>query len=546
MYGVRCQSELSISFKMQEYLNKGLECHQRGDFAGAESFYREVLAKIPNQPRALYFLGALRYQMRDIEDSLRCLQKAHEAAPADVQVLMTYADVLREIGRDDDAVPLYRRVLELMPDHVPAHGNMGLIYERRGEYSQALACYEAVLKRAPSDLNALLNIGNIHLTQGRRDEAKANYMEVLCIDPGCAEAHFNLGNLASHLGDQESVGRHFLEAIRLRPDYVEAYINLGVWFEGQGRFENSKHCYEQLRRLVPEDEVGFRLLGNLYLKQSLFAQAVVEFERAVRLNAQDADLQSNLGNAYFGVGQRERAEQCFKRALGLNPSHPNARHMLDRLIGRQPDHLGSEFVRSLFDDYAERFEQDLVQNLEYVAHLRAADRVLSHFGAAERTIDVLDLGCGTGLVGKALNGIAARIVGVDLAPLMVEKALQTGVYVQAVLGDVQEYMQHVQTQSVDAIVATDVFIYVGDLDMVFKEAARILRGGGIFVFSVERGDEIPDRYFLRRSGRYSHSRVYVRNLAAAHGFIEQELSPCVLRKDLGQDIEGDIWVLGCA
>ena len=78
------------------------------------------------------------------------------------------------------------------------------------------------------------------------------------------------------------------------------------------------------------------------------------------------------------------------------------------------------------------------------------------------------------------------------------------------------------------------FIYVGKLADVVREAARLLRVGGALVFSVEAiektpsdatGAELPRDYRLLASGRYAHSADYLRQLARDNGFGKVDISP---------------------
>ena len=95
----------------------------------------------------------------------------------------------------------------------------------------------------------------------------------------------------------------------------------------------------------------------------------------------------------------------------------------------------------------------------------------------------------------------------------------------------------------DLAIAADVFVYVGALETVFEAAARTLRPGGLFAFSVE-AEEGDDGYVLRPTGRYAHSLAYIKRLAAAAGLREMHLEESVLRMEKGRPIHGYIVVLG--
>src|SRR5207248_2777736 len=94
----------------------------------------------------------------------------------------------------------------------------------------------------------------------------------------------------------------------------------------------------------------------------------------------------------------------------------------------------------------------------------------------------------------------------------------------------------------DLLIAADVLVYLGDLSGVFDAAARAMRPGGLFAFTVEAHDG-QQGYLLRASRRYAHSAGYVRETAARSGWKEVSFQGAVLRKEHGQDMPGLVVVL---
>jgi predicted TPR repeat methyltransferase len=93
-----------------------------------------------------------------------------------------------------------------------------------------------------------------------------------------------------------------------------------------------------------------------------------------------------------------------------------------------------------------------------------------------------------------------------------------------------------QDSQFDLAIATDVFIYIGDLSRVFQGVRRALRENGLFCFSVE---SVSDGDFvLRGTLRYAHSTGYLQGLAKQHDFIIEMMAPQIIRKDSGADIHG--------
>jgi predicted TPR repeat methyltransferase len=176
------------------------------------------------------------------------------------------------------------------------------------------------------------------------------------------------------------------------------------------------------------------------------------------------------------------------------------------------------------------FDQHLVETLNYLVPEKLYEAVLAARPAAA-ALDVIDLGCGTGLVGQKFRGVACRLTGIDISARMIQWAKGRKIYDQLVRGDYVHYLS-ARRAPCDLVLAADVFIYAGDLVAIFQAVARLLRPDGLFAFSLEvapKGD-----YVLQPNRRYAHSLGYIHRLAEETSFHEVAVNPVKLRRQ-GED-----------
>jgi tetratricopeptide (TPR) repeat protein len=100
-----------------------------------------------------------------------------------------------EVGAPDHARDAYRRCLELDPDHVEAHLNLGRLLHETGQLRSALAHYRQALALRPAYATAAFNLGVVLEDLGRRDEAITAYRQAIDADPNLADAHYNIARL---------------------------------------------------------------------------------------------------------------------------------------------------------------------------------------------------------------------------------------------------------------------------------------------------------------------------------------------------------------
>lgn len=253
-----------------------------------------------------------------------------------------------------------------------------------------------------------------------------------------------------------------------------------------------------------------------------------------------------LGEAREGQGESEAAREAYGRALALDPADRlGAGLRRARLGGEAADGvMSAAYVRTLFDQYADRFDTALRDNLAYrgpellLEAVRAASTAQGRelrFGAA------LDLGCGTGLAGVLFAPLVERLDGVDLSPAMLEKARALGLYAALEAGEMGAALGAMPAGGLDLVIAADALCYVGDLAPIFHAARAALASGGLFAFTLETHE--GESVMLRETLRYAHGEDYVRTLAAEAGLTVVLLERASTRSEKGVPVPGLVGVL---
>jgi len=269
-------------------------------------------------------------------------------------------------------------------------------------------------------------------------------------------------------------------------DQAIAWYRLGNVRQEQGRNREALGCFERSAALAPDHAPSWNNLGSTLQELGRPLEAAQAFRTAIGLDPDLALPYLNLGRLHEGRGEAAAAATIYREALARFPDDAVFRHLLSAAVGITTSRAPAEYVVSLFDSMAPRFEQHLVGQLDYHVPEALAGRVRSILSPSCK---VLDLGCGTGLVGKAIAGNGARLHGVDLSPRMLAYARQTGAYATLDCSDLIEALRDVGPSSCRAILAADTFIYLGELTEVFHRATCALEPGGLFAFSVESTDQ---------------------------------------------------------
>jgi predicted TPR repeat methyltransferase len=287
--------------------------------------------------------------------------------------------------------------------------------------------------------------------------------------------------------------------------------------------------------LAPQDTGAMRELAVLLESSGDLPGAIDLFQRALRVDPYHVDVVLELGRLWRELGDTERARSWFARALSIDPDCAAAGEGLASL--GQGDALTPAYIRTLFDQYADRFDADLVGTLKYQAPGLVA-ALLARCGVAEGSADLLDLGCGTGLSGLALKPFARGLDGVDLSPGMVAKARARGIYDDLAVDEAAAFLAG-SAKLWDVIAAVDMLNYIGDLTPIFHAAAARLRPGGLLAGTVEK--QIEGGQALSQKRRYRHGANHLRAAIDSAGLTLVELSEADLRQEGGMPVAGLIF-----
>lgn len=428
-----------------------------------------------------------------------------------------YCGVLKQAmqaHQDDDldmAERLYREVLELRAAQPDAMHYLGVLCHQRGRSDEGVRLIEAALKITPKHPDAHNNLGNIHKECGRLAEAERCYRKAL----ECGSEHYNAQN------------------------------NLAVVLEAQERLEEAFEAYGKLLQQAPKFAQGHYLMG-MFLRN--YAQSVEHVEQSVQcfrtayqLDPRNLRALESLGVSLYALHRREEAAQVYRDWLAREPDHPVPRHMLAACGGADvPSRADDDYVRNVFDGFADSFDEQLLKNLGYRAPQVLAEALAGVLPTPANDLYVLDAGCGTGLCAPLLRPYARRLVGVDLSGGMIDKARLRGGYDDLHVAELTAFLAE-HPQSYDIVLSADTLVYFGELSDVLVAAHAALRPGGWLGFTLEAAQGEDERVDLTPSGRYQHTRCYVGRMLASAGFTQVSIVSDTLRKEGGQPVFG--WVL---
>lgn len=515
---------------------------QQGKRADARSFAADAVAANPRSVEALLVLADCHTHAGDLTDALADYDRVIALEPRIAEAHNNRGLILHRLERPAEALASCDQAIALSPGMSDAHVNRGNALSALGHRDDALAAYDQALALSPDRAEAQLGRGNLFCDQNRPEEALAAYDRALALKPGLAEAWLGRGNLLCRMRRFDEALADYDKALALDSALAGAELGRGNALRQRKRHEEALRTYDTALSLKPDLAEALLGRGDTLYELKRYREALAAFDRAIALKTSLANAWLGRGDALRVMGQVADAIAAYRQALALGGNADMIRYSLAAL-GAEPSPALSprNYIVGLFDMYAETFDRDLIDKLNYQSP-RLLAQLIARTVPADARLDILDIGCGTGLMGEGLRALKRTLTGVDLSSNMLEQARRRDIYDRLIESDIAAFLD-AQTDQFNLTVSTDVFIYIGDLARIFAGVRRALRSDGLFCFSVEAVD--AGDFVLRPTLRYAHSLAYLSRLAGQNSFAMMAVEPHAVRRERETSIAGYNIVMRC-
>jgi tetratricopeptide (TPR) repeat protein len=262
----------------------------------------------------------------------------------------------------DRAEVEYLTVLKLAPGDPSATVHLGMIYRAQGRLPQAYAYLKKAVELAPDNLAAHLELGLLLASAHNINEARSQATLVLQKEPANEDALLLLVDTASDAAEMDKIIRQ-VESNTQRDNCPAAFhLAAGALCLRQQDLNRAESELSYAIRLEPNSPRAYLILGNLHLLRNNLAQA----EQNLKKSAELSNLHSNrkLSYAHFKLKSgapeeaKEYAEAIVNKAPDCIPAwiflgqlafnerrFEECNHVVDRVLGRDPSNYDALLLK---------------------------------------------------------------------------------------------------------------------------------------------------------------------------------------------------------
>ncbi|MEQ8779034.1 MAG: methyltransferase domain-containing protein [Roseibium album] len=418
----------------------------------------------------------------------------------------------------------------------------GIAAHRKGDLETAQDIYLEILNKDPEHADGLHFLGLLHFDAGRADSAIDLIQKSLENDERNTSALNNLGNILKIVGEPKAAFAAYVRAVELDSRHEEAWKNINVLLRASGDYDEILTIMSEIVRLDPDNPNAWHTYGLALMFTGSKEEASDAFEKSLRFDDPKAPQALWRARVLSALGRPDLSKIHLENIVAADPENKAAHYHLSAVRGDDLQHAPEDYVKTHFDKFSDSFDE-VLEGLGYRAPELVAEDVVALAGQKTKPFpDVVDLGCGTGLCGPLISDHCGKLTGVDLSRGMMEKAAQLNVYDFLVEGELVSFLSSDLPTRFDLAVCVDTLCYIGNLRPFMKALAGALKPGGILVASVEHlVDDSGPEFRVDASGRYAHTPDYIRKSTEEASLIYKTDRQEVLRKELGQEVQGLIF-----
>ncbi len=369
---------------LEQSIFKGLQFHEQGLIAEAQSHYLDVLTHKPSHPAALHLFGLTLYQQDRLNEAEVVLNKARELAPRKSTVIADQGVVYLAQNKINEAISCFDDALLYDPNLASAWNNRGAAFEKAGKLKQAIESWQKALALQPDYQEALINLGCQYRKQQQIEHALTCFHTYRSFYPHHAsgwqeiaktlmeanlpeqalfyqETAFRLASNDSAVGYQYGLLlrqlRRFHDALNFCQSFLTQHSDIDIsllyatLLNETGEIKKAREQYETLLDVAPNHDDIIRAFAVFCHQQSDYQQAVALFHQlCLQPNHQASDWQGQA-SCYLHLRQLNRALACYRQALMRDKDNADIRHDLSIVLYQLQSHsLAQQFAEKALSE----------------------------------------------------------------------------------------------------------------------------------------------------------------------------------------------------
>lgn len=299
-----------------------------GEFARAETLFKQVVQVNPNDSRARTFLAVERLKKGDVESGiqeLRAISEREKAVTADLALissLISKKDYVRAL----EAVSNLEKKDPKSPDAANLRGQIEL---QRGDVARAREAFEAAMKLDSQSFVAAHSLADLDVRNQRVDLALARFERMSAENPKNISTRMAVVGLREQMGAKASDLIAVLsEVVKDLPAEVAPRVQLSRFYLRSGDTTKALALAQDTITQLPNRPEGLELLADAYASRGDFIQAENQLSKLILMQPKSVKPLLSLAKMHVANNKFDAAISVLRKAMLLQPDNRDVQSAL--------------------------------------------------------------------------------------------------------------------------------------------------------------------------------------------------------------------------
>ncbi len=337
-------------FKARDHFLQGIYYQQEGRYPEALVEFYQAL-HYDSTSATIYSAIAENYiQLGEYETAELMLKNARRLAPNNADVLEMSAEVALRLGKDDQAIQFYERLLKVNPYDDSAREMLILLYQKKGNDLAVARHNRMLMELYGANKDLLYRLTQTYLRTKKYSEATKTVRSILKLDSTDSKAYYFLGLMQEQKLNTDSAAYYYQKAVKFDPKFDQAVERLNFIYRTKKAWPQIVRLYKYVLKadsaaapakiLIAEayfnmnqaDSASlylkpllhrsnlppgvFELAGRIALDQKNYPQAETYFKKAIQADPENRLAWLLLAFTYSSMDDVARADSTYQELLG--------------------------------------------------------------------------------------------------------------------------------------------------------------------------------------------------------------------------------------
>lgn len=301
----------------------------QGEYDEALKIYDKLEKRVGINEELILQRQLVYLEQGDFEEALSEMDKLILAQPNQLQYYGMKAEILEKSGKEDEAIAMYKEMLETDPNNGLVLVSLYEIYMNRGNKTEADKYLAQAFASPELNIDVKINILLNYMTGSDFNKNKAQLMELVhnleLAHPLDAKTYAVQGDLYFNFGEYETSRKAFRKAVKIDPNKSPIWQQIVTIDSQLSDFEAMKKDSETAMELFPQQPIFYLFNGVALLQNGENEEAIVILNTGKNLvvdnNGALAQFYASLGDAYHEVGNHKKSDDSYGKALQYDPNN---------------------------------------------------------------------------------------------------------------------------------------------------------------------------------------------------------------------------------